>query len=225
MKNSRLMLPMVALFAWLAVGCGNPASDAPQAQVSEPAPPVAAEPATADDSEMQDDYADATIYDIGDESTVGFVGSKVTGSHEGGFNDFEGRLMVVDNDPSRSKVEVSIDATSLYADSEKLTGHLKSADFFDVETYPRASFESTSIVAADKGYTVTGNLSLHGVTKQIVFPAMISVDEAKATASAEFSIKRFDFAIEYKGMADDLIRDDVLIKLHLVASPTPAPVS
>ncbi len=225
MKNSRLMLPMVALFAWLVVGCGNPASESPQAQVSEPAPAPAAEPVTADDSETQDDYAGATIYTVGEGSTIGFVGSQVTGTHEGGFNDFEGQLMVVDNDPSRSKVNVSIDATSLYADVEKLANHLKSPDFFDVETYPRASFESTSIVATDEGFSVTGNLSLHGVTKQIVFPATISVDEATVTADAEFAIKRFDFGIVYKGMADDLIRDDVLIKLHLVASPVPEPVS
>ncbi len=132
---------------------------------------------------------------------------------------------MVDGDPTHSKVEFTIDTTSLYADSEKLTGHLKSADFFDVEAHPIASFESTSIAATDDGYSVTGNLSLHGVTKQVVFPAAISVADDVVTADAEFSIQRFDFNIEYKGMADDLIRDDVLIKLHLVAKPEPAPVS
>ncbi len=225
MRYSRFVLSMAAVFVWGAVGCANPAADAPQAEVSEPVPEVQAEPTSPDDAVVQDSYADATIYTIGEGSTIEFVGSKVTGSHEGGFTEFEGELAVVDGDPSRSKVEVSIDATSLYANVDKLTVHLKSPDFFDVETYPRASFESTAITATDDGYSVTGTLTLHGVTKQIVFPAAITLSEETVTADAEFAIKRFDFGIEYKGMADDLIRDDVLIKLHLVASPEPVPVS
>ena len=68
-------------------------------------------------------------------------------------------------------------------------------------------------------FTVTGNLDLHGVTKSISFPASISVGEQEITATAEFSINRFDFGIVYPGMTDDLIREEVVISFDLKATP------
>jgi polyisoprenoid-binding protein YceI len=97
-----------------------------------------------------------------------------------------------------------------------------SPDFFDVETYPTTTFNSTSIESATEGFTITGNLELHGVTKSISFPASIGVGEGQVTAEAEFFIKRNDFGIVYPGKPDDLIRDEVVIKLSLVAVPAPA---
>ena len=78
-------------------------------------------------------------------------------------------------------------------------------------------FESTSIESTAEGYDITGNLELHGVTKSIRFPATIAVEEGRVTAEAEFFIQRFDFDIVYPGKPDDLIRDEVVIKLSLVA--------
>ncbi|MFQ5526969.1 MAG: YceI family protein [Thermoanaerobaculia bacterium] len=191
-------------------GCADPAADAPQAVVEASAPPV--EEASADPG---------APFAIGSESTIGFVGSKVTGSHNGGFGSFGGTIWLADGGPENSRLEVEIDTTSLWADNERLTGHLKSADFFDVENYPVAIFESSSIEATATGaYIVTGNLDLHGVTKQIGFPATIEIGDGEIRATAEFAIKRFDFDIVYPGKAEDLIRDDVLVKLDLVATPT-----
>ena len=87
------------------------------------------------------------------------------------------------------------------------------------ETYPTAEFSSTAIVAADDGFMVTGNLNLHGVTRSITFPARIEVGADQVTATAEFSIMRFDFDIVYPGKPDDLIRDEVVVKLNVVAAP------
>jgi polyisoprenoid-binding protein YceI len=151
------------------------------------------------------------------QSTLGFVGSKITGSHDGGFAEFEGTIEVVNGDPTKSSVKVLIDVTSLWADDDRLTKHLKSPDFFDVENLPEAIFESTAIEAAEGGYTVTGNLTLHGVTKSIAFPAQIEIAPDRVTALAEFFVKRFDFEIVYPGKPDDLIRDEVVIKFDLVA--------
>lgn len=196
----------------LAGGCADPAADAPAAVVEE-APPA-----------ETDEVPVGAPYTFTDDSTIGFVGSKVTGSHDGGFERFSGTINLVEGSPEGSDFEVEIDTTSLWSDNDRLTNHLKSADFFEVDTYPTATFESSSIAAAaEGGYTVTGTLDLHGVSKQITFPAQIEVGEEEIRASAEFSLKRFDFGIEYKGKADDLIRDDVLVKLDLVATPsTPA---
>ncbi len=203
-------LPLYLLFAFLAfaaAGCADPTADAPDAVVIEPA----AEPAPVAEETMA-----AAVYSLSEDSTVGFVGSKVTGSHKGGFKSFTGMVSVAGGKPEGSSVEVTIDTTSLWADNEKLTGHLQSAEFFDVATYPTASFKSTGIAAGEDGaYTLTGNLDLHGVTKQISFPANIEVGEDGFSASAEFSINRMDFGIAYAGRVDDLIREEVLIKIDL----------
>ena len=155
-----------------------------------------------------------------DGSKTEFVGAKVSMKHDGSFEKFKGTIELVDADPTKSSVQVEIDMASIKTDSEKLTGHLKGADFFDVEKYPTAQFTSTGIKAGgEKGatHTVTGNLQMHGVTKSITFPATINVTGDSVTVRAEFAINRKDFNIVYPGMPDDLIKDDVLIKLNVAA--------
>ena len=75
------------------------------------------------------------------------------------------------------------------------------------------------LVPQGDGYEVTGNLELHGVTKSITFPATIVVEDGRITAEAEFFIRRTDFGILYPGKPDDLIRDEVVIRLDLIALP------
>jgi polyisoprenoid-binding protein YceI len=152
-------------------------------------------------------------------SSLRYVGAKVTGKHEGSLGTFSGSVQLVDGDPTKSSVTAEIDLRSITSDTEKLTRHLKSADFFDVEKFPRGSFKSTSIKAGGAGgasHTVSGNLELRGVTKQISFPATIKIADG-VRVEAEFAINRKDFGINYAGMADDLIKDDVLIKLTIDA--------
>ncbi len=204
-KESAFVFGVLAFV--VLTGCAaDPAADKPDAEVAE-AQPVS-EPA-----------AEGTALAFSDDSKIGWVGSKVTGSHEGGFNVFDGEIRLVDGDPTASSVSVTIDTTSLWSDNERLTGHLKSPDFFEVETYPTATFESTAIEAAETGYTVTGNLNLHGVEKSISFPAEITVADGTVSVQASFAIKRFDFGIVYPGKTDDLIRDEVAITLDLKSSP------
>lgn len=152
-------------------------------------------------------------------SKVEFTGSKVTGKHDGGFKTFNGTIDLVNNKPEDSSVTVDIDVNSIYSDDAKLTEHLKSPDFFDVAKFPKAGFTSTKIVAdAAKGagnYTVTGDFDLHGQKKSITFPARIAMTDAEVAVESEFSINRKDFGIVYAGKTDDLIRDDVVIRLNL----------
>ena len=65
---------------------------------------------------------------------------------------------------------------------------------------------------------MTGNLTLHGVTKSISFNPEVSITDSEVTLKAEFDIMRFDFGIVYKGQADNLIRDEVVIKLDVKAT-------
>jgi polyisoprenoid-binding protein YceI len=155
-------------------------------------------------------------------STIEFVGAKVTGTHEGGFKTFVGTA-TLDGKPEAGSVEVEIDMNSVFTDNDKLTEHLRSADFFEVEQHPKASFVSTNIEpqSADGTHPVVGNLTLHGETKSITFPATIALSGKTMTVTAEFSIHRKDFGITYSGITDDLIADAVLIKLNLTFEPQP----
>ena len=188
-----------------AAGCPNPADKVPDARVGQ-----AQAESVASGGE---DFVNTP------DSTISFIGSKITGSHDGGFNTFVAGLSVIDADPEKSSVRVVIDTTSLWSDNDKLTGHLKSPDFFDVATFPTATFTSTSIEKEGEGYLVTGNLDLHGVTRGITFPALITMGEDEIKVQAEFSIMRLEFGIVYPGRPDDLIRDEVVIKLDVVAVP------
>lgn len=94
-------------------------------------------------------------------------------------------------------VQVDIDTKSLTTDIEKLTNHLKSPDFFDVNEHPKATFKSTSITPASDGKVkITGDLTLHGVTKSISFPATVTLDKG-LKLEARFDLDRTQFGMTY----------------------------
>ncbi len=197
------------LFLISFVGCSNPADSVAPADVSDAQESPAATDGTTDA---------AKSFVINKDSKIEFTGSKITGSHSGGFKDFEGSFSAVDGQLVPAGQTIQIDMTSTWSDNEKLTGHLTNEDFFAVEEFPTSTFAITAVEPADSGSTVTGNLTLRGVTKSISFPADIQVTDEVVTMKAEFYIKRFDFDIKYPGRADDLIRDEVVIRLDVTAS-------
>jgi polyisoprenoid-binding protein YceI len=209
----KLPLSALMLLALSSAACDNdPAKGKAQATVSEPgaAPKALAAPST-----------NAVNYAFSQAgSKVELVGAKVTKKHDGKVNTFSGVIQLVENDPTKSSVQADLDLRSVTMDDAKLTGHLQSPDFFDVARFPKATFKSTAIKAGgDNGatHTVSGNLELHGVTKQISFPARIKHNAELVQVEAEFAINRRDFGIVYPGMANDLIKDEVLILLKLEA--------
>ena len=201
-KTLTIVLPLL-----LVAACANPAADKSKAVTNEAAP-VAAAP-----------VAGEKYLITPENSKVEFIGSKVTGSHNGSFGKFSGDIDYL-GQPEKSRVSVTIDVASLKVDDPKLTEHLKTPDFFDVAKYPQATFVSTDIKpGGDKGasHTITGNLNLHGATKSITFPATIAVSPGAITVESTFSINRKDFGINYAGAADNLIRDEVVLTLHVRA--------
>jgi polyisoprenoid-binding protein YceI len=215
MKICETALVGLALLA--LASCDDPAKDKAKAITTEATASTAQAASAvgkAAGTAVRYDFDSAT-------SKVEWVGSKVTGKHDGGFKQFKGTVSMVDGAPEKSSVTVDIDTDSLFADQDKLVGHLKTADFFDVAKFPKATFTSTEVKKNDKpqDYIVTGSLSLHGVTKSISFPATIRTNPSAVDVAAEFAINRKDFGLAYAGKADDLIRDDVVIKLTLHASP------
>jgi polyisoprenoid-binding protein YceI len=210
-------LAIVTMCLVLAACDNEPAEGKTVAEVSAPvaAPTTANAPAPG-----------ATKYAFSqDGSKLAFVGAKITGKHDGEFKVFSGTITLPEGDITKGSVALEVDTSSVVTDTEKLTTHLKSPDFFDVAKFSKATFTSTSVTAdSSKGGThvITGNLDLHGVTKSISFPATVRVTADGVEADAEFAINRKDFAIVYAGMPDDLIKDDVLMKITLRAKPTAA---
>ena len=204
--QSRLALTL--LCCGVAFGCNtDPAKGKTQATVGSAAAAVTAAPAGALNYAFSNDG-----------SKVEFVGAKVSAKHEGAFKAFRGNIAVVDGDPTKSRVTAEVDIDSLTVEPAKLATHLKSPDFFNAAQFPKGKFTSTAIKAGGENgatHTVTGNLELHGVTKGITFPAKIKIEGDQVSVDAEFAINRKDFSIVYPGMPDDLIKDEVLIKLAL----------
>ena len=218
MKYLAIAVLGLSLFA---AACEDPAANKAKATVNEPSANKSAN--SANSAQAPGTSAPAakgeSLVVNPENSKVEFTGSKVTGKHDGGFKQFSGAIDLVNNKVEESSVYVDIDATSVFTDADKLTEHLKSGDFFEVEKFPKASFRSTKIEAdTTKGagnYLVTGDLTLHGVTKSVSFPAEIKISAEDVSVSSEFAINRKDFGIVYAGKADDLIRDDVVIRLDL----------
>jgi len=171
----------------------------------------------------QDNSIQKQTFVITETSKIEFVGSNVTKTQPGGFSNFVGKFEVAgDKLAAGGSHNVSIDMTSVFTNSDKLTQHLIGEDFFDAKKFPTARFElKEAISKGDDLYQLNGTLDLHGVAKKISFPASVKVAEGQKLAkiSAEFSINRKDFEIVYPGKPDDLIRDEVVIKLDLAAIP------
>jgi len=206
--------------------CADPAANKPKAQLTEMANANAANAATApkvDTDVFADFKAAGTELAIDQEtSKVEFTGSKVTGKHDGGFKTFKGTIDLVGGKAEGSRVAFEIDMVSVFSDADGLTKHLQTGDFFEVEKHPKSSFVSTNIVpdkaAGNDNFNVTGYLEIRGVRRSVTFPATITVKADGAEVKSEFSINRKDFGIAYAGKADDLIRDDVVLRLDLKAA-------
>jgi polyisoprenoid-binding protein YceI len=199
-----------ALLGLVMSGCNK---DAPQATVG---------PATSTNSATTvAPNSDTVTYVIEPQtSKVAWTGAKITANHEGSFSQFSGTIAVSGGKPEAAKIHIDIDTPSLTTQPDKLMGHLKSPDFFDVEKFPKATFDSVSIAAGGANgatHTITGNLALHGVTKSVTFPAVVAVTPTKVSAKANFSISRKDWNLVYPGMPNDLIKDDVAIHLTIEA--------
>lgn len=176
-------------------------------------------------------------YTVSSESSnVEWTGTKPTGQHHGTVRIKEGSIAAESGNITGGRFVMDVttiqplDQDSTY--NEKLRGHLLSEDFFQSETYPEAVFEITSVQAGidaanpdiimkDATHTITGNLTLKDVTKNISFPAKISLNDQQLTADANFNIDRTEWGMNYKSdksLGDKIIHSTVNLKLHIVAT-------
>jgi polyisoprenoid-binding protein YceI len=196
MKTTLLLIAL----ALGVTGCENPAKNKPNAGVAAPVETSSIAPASAEKYALN-----------GSNTKVSWLGSKVTGKHNGNFEKLSGTLELVPDALEKSRIVLDIETASITSDNADLTKHLKSPDFFDVEKFPKTTLTSTSL-SKD---SLTGNLDLHGVTKSITVPITVNVGAEKVTAKSEFVLKRKDFNIVYPGKPNDLIRDEVVVTISI----------
>src|SRR5256885_9561933 len=141
MKQHPVILLLAAAATCLVAGCSDPADKVHKSSASEPRKTGSVPSPSGKE------------YVIRAESTIGFVGSKVTGSHHGGFKNFSGKINVAGGRIVGAP-EIKIRMQSIWADNNRLEGHLKSADFFGVDQFPVATFAATVIEASGAQHKV-----------------------------------------------------------------------
>ena len=146
----------------------------------------------------------------------------------GHFEDYTGTIEFDAENPVNSKVDFAIQTASIDTKEPQRDGHLKSDDFFAAETHPTITFHSTSI--ASKGgddYDVTGNLTVRGVTKEVVLPvthlgtAKDPWGNEKLAFEAETVINRKEFGLNWNAALEAggfLVGDDVKVSLQIQAA-------
>jgi polyisoprenoid-binding protein YceI len=211
----RLALPLLALALGLSA-CAD-VGDGPRATV---------EAADADTSAAA--FAGTALPIDPAESRIEWLGAKVTRTHDGGFEDFHGTVHL--DGETLTGVDLTIETASIWSDTERLTGHLKNEDFFEVDAYPEARFRADafeplaaadSVEWADATHRVSGVLTIRDRANRVTFPARVAVADGAVTAEADFIIDRQQWGLTYPGQPDDLIRDEVRIKLYVVAAGSP----
>jgi len=145
----------------------------------------------------------------------------------GHFEVLSGKLHIDEEHPDNSWVEAEVDAASINTRDAKRDGHLRSPDFFDVEKYPKITFKSTKVTPiGNNEYRVTGDLTMHGVTKEETLHADYSgqVKDLYGLQRAAFSVKgkinRKDFGLNWNvGLEAGgvLVGEDVNIEIDLAA--------
>jgi polyisoprenoid-binding protein YceI len=223
-----LLSSMVVLMGMMA-GCTGPTSSAPSVGSSGGGE---MSPATSNDSASSGEASPmASLTPVGIENgaialspaytMIEFVGTHAGNKPDprvGHFGQFSGTLLVDPATKALAGVSIKIDAASLKTEFDKLTDHLKSPDFLEVAAYPEISFQSTSIQPGEGGLVdIVGDLTLHGETKSVTFPATIAFTENGLTLDSKAKIDRTEFKMEF---GVDRVLKDVGIRV-LVGKPTP----
>ena len=147
---------------------------------------------------------------------------------KGTFEKTSGTVTVEGGDPTTAKIDAVIDASSINTRVERRDADLKSPDFLDVTKYPTITFKSTKVETAGKGkWKVTGDLTLHGVTKPVVLevegtgdPIHDPMGNTRAGASATTKINRKDFGLTYNKTLESggvMVGDEVSITIDVEA--------
>ena len=159
-------------------------------------------------------------------SEVGFsVRHLMVSKVKGNFETFEGTITIAE-DPLQSKVTAEVDLGSINTRDEQRDGHLRSADFFEVDQHPKLTFTSTSVQPKGSDYQVTGDLTIKGVTKSVVLDLEFNGVHpdpwggTRSGFSAETEISRKEFGVDFEIPMDGggvVVGDKIKVLLEVEA--------
>lgn len=161
-------------------------------------------------SQAADEYAYDLVH-----SSVSFKARHLDISWiHGRFNEVDGKFAIDRQDPSKSSFQLTIKADSVDTANKARDEHLRQPDYFDTKQFPTIDFKSTAVKAIDGGFEVTGDFTMHGVTKKITFPLMggkeIESRGVKRVGFAtELKLKRSDFKFDKSAIG--AIGDEAII--------------
>jgi polyisoprenoid-binding protein YceI len=164
----------------------------------------------ATESKAADEYAYDLVH-----SSVSFKALHLDISWiHGRFNEVDGKFAIDRQDPSKSSFQLTIKADSVDTANKARDEHLRQPDYFDTKQFPTIDFKSTAVKAIDGGFEVTGDFTMHGVTKKITFPLMggkeIESRGVKRVGFAtELKLKRSDFKFDKSAIG--AIGDEAII--------------
>jgi polyisoprenoid-binding protein YceI len=169
-----------------------------------------------------------TTFDIDkSHSEVAFQVRHLLTKVRGRFGDFGGTISFDSENPQQSSVAVAIKAESIDTAEPNRDAHLRSGDFFEVERYPELTFKSTSVTRkSEDAYDVAGDLTIHGVTRQVVLPASYLGTARdpwgadRVAFEAELTLNRKDFGLNWNAALETggfLVGDDVKVMLQIQA--------
>jgi polyisoprenoid-binding protein YceI len=171
--------------------------------------------------------AEPAIYKVDpNHSGVSFTIRHFVSNVPGRFRDFTGVIKHDAQNPPASSVEFTVQAASIDTANDDRDEHLKSADFFDVQKYPTLTFTSTKVTAKDSDtLEVVGNLTLHGVTKEVTIPVEIlgtvkTPRGEKAGFEAAFTLNRKEYGITWNRVLDvggSVLGEDVKVTVAIEA--------
>ena len=144
----------------------------------------------------------------------------------GGFSGITGDVIFDAANPANTKINASVDVNTLHTHDVKRDAHVKGADFLDAEKFPTMTFVSKKVTADGKNeWTVTGDLTLHGVTKEVTLDVESAGVESKdpwgnlrTGASAETTIKRGDFGLTFNAPLETggmMLSDEVHVHMDI----------
>ncbi len=158
-------------------------------------------------------------------SSVAFSVRHLVSRTSGRFNDFAGAIQYDPAHPEKTSAEATVQVSSIDTDNEKRDGHLRSADFFNAEKFPTISFKSTKAKVKDGAIHLTGDFTMHGVTKSITLPIEILGTAAnpfnkkpQAGFATELTIQRSDYGVNTWSDAAGVLGDEVKISLTVEAN-------
>ncbi len=170
----------------------------------------------------------ADIYTIDNaHSQIGFsVKHLMISTTKGFFGDYAGTVTFDPLDAASFNAEATIQSKSINTSNEKRDEHLRSPDFFDAAQFPVITFASTQLTGKDGKYSLKGNLTMHGVTKEVNFPVEISgpikspMGGTAIGLSGQLTVNRQDYGVKYNKTLDNgglALSDEVLINVDLEA--------